>query len=221
MLIGLIAAGALLWRVPVVIVVGLIAISLLPVPFALVAVIGLAAASAMLRARRRTEAAGSEGAVLRQLSGVVAAGATIRTSIADAHMIGIPDRARRLAALGQPMTEVGSAIVEVLPINGIAFRAICSFSEHTGAAISNALSVLADRADDAAELARQRTIALAQVKLSAVVVGIVPIAASIGLVALRGVPEPGGIAIVGPMLGGVALQVTGTAVVFRVASRAR
>ncbi len=221
MLIGLIAAGALLLRVPVVIVVGLIAVALLPAPLAMAAVIGLAAAGAMYRARSRAEAEGSEGAVLRQLSGVVAAGATIRTSIAGASVVGIPDRARRLAILGQPMTDVGSAIAEVLPVNGVAFRAICSFSEHTGAAISTALSVLADRADDAAELARQRTVALAQVKFSAVVVGIVPIVASIGLVALRGVPEPGGVAIIGPMLVGMALQITGTAVVFRVASRAR
>jgi Flp pilus assembly protein TadB len=221
MLIGLIAAGALLLRIPVVVVAGMVAVSLLPVPLAMTAVIGLAAVGAMLRARRLADAENSEGAVLRQLSGLVAAGATIRSSIADGSSSGIPDRARRLAVLGQPMTEVGSAIAEVLPVNGAAFRAICSFSEHTGAAISTALSVLADRADDAAELVRQRKVALAQVKLSAVVVGLIPIAASAGLVALRGVPEPGGVAIIGPMLVGVALQVVGTAVVFQVASRAR
>jgi Flp pilus assembly protein TadB len=221
MLIGLIAAGALLLRIPVVVVAGMVAVSLLPVPLAMTAVIGLAAVGAMLRARRLADAENSEGAVLRQLSGLVAAGATIRSSIADGSSSGIPDRARRLAVLGQPMTEVGFAIAEVLPVNGAAFRAICSFSEHTGAAISTALSVLADRADDAAELVRQRKVALAQVKLSAVVVGLIPIAASAGLVALRGVPEPGGVAIIGPMLVGVALQVVGTAVVFQVASRAR
>jgi Flp pilus assembly protein TadB len=118
------------------------------------------------------------------------------------------------------MNDVAEALITVLPVNGQAFRAICAFSEHTGARISAALGILADRADDASELVRERKVTLAQVKLSAVVVGLVPIAASIGLVVLRGVPEPGGPVIVVPMVAGIALQVIGTAVVFTLASRA-
>jgi hypothetical protein len=63
-------------------------------------------------------------------------------------------------------------------------------------------------------------VTLAQVKLSAVVVGLVPVAASIGLVALRGVPEPGGAVIVVPMIIGIAMQILGTGIVFAVASLA-
>lgn len=221
MLLVVIFAGAILLRIPIVIVGGMIAISVLPVPLALAVVLAVAAGRSVIRARGRRELNGQEALLLRQLSGRIASGSTIRSTIADASIDAIPESARRLAALGEPMADVASAIAPVLPLNGAAFSAICSFSEHTGAAISNALSVLADRADEAAELARQKAIALAQVKLSAVVVGLVPIAVSIGLLALRGVPEPGGAAIVIPMLLGLLLQITGTAVVFRVASRAR
>jgi hypothetical protein len=221
MLLAVIFAGTILLRVPIVIVVGMIAISILPVPLALATVVAVAVGAGVLRAKGRRVNDGHEGVLLRQLSGRIASGSTIRSTIADTSIAEIPETARRLAVLGEPMVEVASAIAPVLPVNGAAFRAICSFSEHTGAAISTALTVLADRADAAAELTRQRTIALAQVKLSAVVVGLVPIAVSIGLLALRGVPEPGGAAIVIPMLLGLLLQITGTAVVFRVASRAR
>jgi Flp pilus assembly protein TadB len=173
-------------------------------------------------ARRKTRAASvsGEGDLLRQLAGRVSAGATIRSTISDPTISLVPRNARRLAALGVPMNDVAEALITVLPVNGQAFRAICAFSEHTGARISAALGILADRADDASELVRERKVTLAQVKLSAVVVGLVPIAASIGLVVLRGVPEPGGPVIVVPMVAGIALQVIGTAVVFTLASRA-
>ena len=216
----MLAAGAALFGVPMVIVIGTLAVSFLPIPLAVVVVLVASAVSVIHRRRRRADQMPDEGTLLRQFSGRVSAGATIRSTIADAAMVSVPMRARRLAALGQPMADVGDAMTCVLPVNGAAFRAICSFSEHTGAAIASALAVLAERADDATELARQRRVSLAQVKLSAVVVGLVPIAVSFGLLAVRGIPEPGGAVIVVPIIVGVALQMIGTAVVFRVASRA-
>ena len=220
MLLVVLAAGAVIFGVPMVIVVGTLAVSLLPISLAVVVVLAASALSVFLHKRRHSDHVPDEGDLLRQFSGRVSAGATIRSTVADAAMVAVPARARRLAALGLPMAEVGDAMTPVLPVNGAAFRAICSFSEHTGAAIASALAVLAERADDATELARQRRVSLAQVKLSAIVVGLVPIALSIGLLAVRGVPEPGGAVIVVPMIAGVTLQVVGTAIVFRVASRA-
>jgi Flp pilus assembly protein TadB len=221
MLLAVITAGAIVLGTPALIVAGMIGVALLPAPVAFAAVLAVSLGSAALRARSRAASGARESVLLRQLAGRVAAGATVRSAIADRSIAAIPKYACRLASLGRPMADVGLAIVPVLPVNGAAFRAICSFSEHTGAAISAALSVLAERADEAAELMRQRKVALAQVKLSAVVVGLVPIAASMGFLVFRGVPEPGGAAIVLPMLAGLILQITGTAVVFRVASRAR
>jgi Flp pilus assembly protein TadB len=220
MFLAVLLAGGILVGVPFVIVAGVLLFSLLPAPVALVGVLVIIVASTLAHKRTRAASAGGEGDLLRQISGRVSAGATIRSTIADPTIDVVPEHARRLAALGVPMAAVAEALIAVFPVNGRSFRAICSFSEHTGAGISAALSVLADRADDASELARERRVALAQVKLSAVVVGLVPIAASIGLVALRGVPDPGGAIIVVPMVAGIALQVVGTAVVFTVASRA-
>jgi Flp pilus assembly protein TadB len=220
MLLAVLLAGGILVGVPFVIVAGVLLFSVLPAPAALVGVLVIIVANVLARRRTRAASAGGEGDLLRQIAGRVSAGATIRSTIADPTIDLVPGHARRLAALGVPMEAVAEALVAAFPVNGQSFRAICSFSEHTGAGISAALSVLADRADDASELARERRVALAQVKLSAVVVGLVPIAASVGLVALRGVPEPGGAIIVVPMVVGIALQVVGTAVVFTVASRA-
>ena len=218
LLIGL-AGLAILGRVPAPIIIGAVAMSYVSLPFVLGLVAAAAGASVVVQWRNRRMASGGEGDLLRQLSGRVAAGATIRSAIADKRIGEIPPRAARLAALGLPMVNVGDALLPALPTNGAAFRGICSFSEHTGAAISSALSVLAEQADDVAEIARQRRISLAQVKLSAIVVGVVPIAVSLVLIAARGVPEPGGAVIVLPMIAGVGLQLLGTAIVFRVAAR--
>jgi Flp pilus assembly protein TadB len=219
-LLVLAAAGAVLFRVPVAIVAVMLAFSLLPTHFAAVGVLVLGGLSIVNERRNRDRSQVGEGELLRQISGRVTAGSTIRATIADPAIEAVPKQARRLAVLGQPMADVGGALSRVLPINGAAFRAICSFSEHTGAAIASALTLLAERADEAAEEARQRRISLAQVKFSSVVVGLVPIAVSLVLVAFRGIPEPGGSVIVVPMVLGIGLQLLGTMVVFRVASRA-
>ncbi len=219
MLIAALGAIAILLRVPTPIVVGILAMALVSVHVAAVLVFIAAGVSIALRLRRPKKARRDEGTLLRHLAGRVSAGATIRTAIAESDSEAVPAQARRHALLGLPMSRVGDELGEALPTNGAAFRGICTFSEHTGAAIVAALNVLADQADDATELARQRRVALAQIKLSAVVVGVVPIVASIGLVAVRGIPDPGGALIVLPMAVGITLQLIGTAVVFNVAAR--
>ena len=218
MLLIVLGGIALLGRVPASIVVGVVAMSYLPLPFIVGLVVAAACGSVVVRWRSRRVPEEHEGDLLRQLSGRVAAGATIRSAVADRTIDAIPPRAARLAALGRPMANVGDALLPALPTNGAAFRGICSFSEHTGAAISSALAVLAEQADEATERARQRRVSLAQVKFSAVVVGVVPIAVSLALITASGVPEPGGAVIVLPMIAGVCLQLLGTAIVFRVAS---
>lgn len=220
MLLAALGAGALVARVPTVLVAGALVVSLLSPAAAVAAVLAVSVVSIVAARVRRTTPTPGEGDLLRQLAGRVSAGATIRSTIADPAMDAVPRAARRLAALGMPMPDVGDALTGVLSVNGQAFRAICAFSEHTGAAISSALVVLAERADEATEFARYRRVSLAQAKFSAVVVGIVPICASIGLIVLNGIPSPGGAVIVVPMVIGLMLQVLGTAIVFRVATRA-
>lgn len=220
MLLVALGAAALIAGVPVLVVVGALLLSYLPPVAALVAVVALSAASILRDRSARGEPATDEGMVLRQIAGRVSSGATIRATIADPDADSIPRTARRLAILGRPMSEVGQELSEVLPVSGRAFCAICSFSEQTGAAISSALVVLAERADEATELLRQRRVSLAQARFSAIVVGVVPIVASGGLLALKGIPAPGGPVIVAPMVAGLVLQVIGMIIVFRVSSGA-
>ena len=220
MLLAILVGGGILVGMPVVVVAGVLVASLLPMPLAFVGVTAIGTASIVARRRASAGSGRGEGDLLRQFSARISAGATIRSTIQDPTIESVPGYARRLATLGVPMAEVAEALTVVFPLNGQAFQAICAFSEHTGAGISAALAVLAERADDASELARERKVTLAQVKLSAVVVGLVPVAASIGLVALRGVPEPGGAVIVVPMIIGIAMQILGTGIVFAVASLA-
>lgn len=219
MFVAVAGALAIMARVPAPVVVGVLAMALVSTRIAVLLMVAMAIVSFSLRLRNRSQKPEGEGGLLRYFAGRVSAGATIRTAIAEADGDAVPERARRLAMLGRPMDTVGGAVEEVLPVNGAAFRAICTFSEHTGAAIVAALGVLADQADEATELVRQRRVALAQIKLSAVVVGLVPIAASAGLLLVRGVPEPGGAIVVLPMAVGIALQLVGTAIVFNVAAR--
>ena len=220
MLLVALGAGAFIGGAPAIVVAGVVVASFLSPAEMISVVLALAAVSVVRHRISRTATAPDEGELLRQIAGRVSAGAAIRTTIADASIKAIPDAARRRAALGMPMADVGIALAGVLPFNGRALHAICSFSEHTGAAISSALVVLAERADEATELARQKRASLAQAKFSEVVVGIVPVAVSAGIIALKGIPSPGGAIIVVPMAAGLALQVVGTLIVFRVASGA-
>lgn len=214
--LGALAVAAGAPPLAAVLVVGASFVSVQVVVVALLAAVSLGVAQ---RWRRRERNSVTEGGLLRLIGGRVSAGATIRAAIADTSVDSIPPTARRLATLGRPMEEVGTAMGEVLPANGRAFRAICAFSEHTGAAVSAALDILADRADDVAELARERRVTLSQVKLSAVVVGVVPMAVSLALLMMRGIPDPGGALVVIPMIVGLGLQIVGVGVVFAVASR--
>ncbi len=221
MLLVALSGVALIAGAPTLLVIAGLAASLLPTAATVALVI---AALGVVLVRKRLERAGtkqSEGPLLRQLAGRITAGATVRSAIADPSTIAVPAYARRLAALGMPMADVGLAMGDALAANGRSFRAICSFSEHTGAAVSAALTILAERSDAAMEIARHRRVSLAQAKLSAIVVGVVPIVASVVLITLKGVPDPGGAVIVVPMAIGFTLQVLGTLIVFNVASRAR
>lgn len=220
MLLVALGAGAIIGGVPVLVVIAMVAASFLPPVAVGVVVVALAVTSVVRHRMSRSVSSSGEGELLRQIAARVSAGATIRSTIADPNIAAVPESARRRATLGMPMADVGEALSDVLPVNGQALRAICSFSEHTGAAISSALVVLAERADEATDLVRQKKVSLAQARYSAVVIGIVPVAISAVLIGLNGVPSPGGAVMIVPMVAGLSLQLVGTLIVFKVASGA-
>jgi hypothetical protein len=118
------------------------------------------------------------------------------------------------------MAEVGAALGSELALNGRRLASLCAMSELTGAPFGGVLTAAAERSARMEQSVRNRRSSLAQVRFSAWVVGIAPLVLT-GLVVLtQGIPEPRGAVILVPMVVGVVLQVTGTAVVFLISGRA-
>lgn len=173
----------------------------------------------LLRERRRSEEPDTEQRFLSELAASVRAGADLRSAIHGSPSEMVTPAARRLCDLGAPMREVGSAVAASLPGTGRGFVAVAAVSERAGASISQALSMLAQHAAGRVQDRRDAKVALAQAKLSTVVVGLVPLAIGCAVLLLRGVPEPGGAAVVIPMVTGALMMATGAGVVLLVSRR--
>ena len=118
------------------------------------------------------------------------------------------------------MDAVGARLRERLPLTGTSVAAVLAVSDITGAGIVAALHTLVALAESAGADARALRVASAQAKFSAIVVGIAPLAVASLFVLARGVPEPGGGWVVGPMIAGATLMVAGAAAVAVMAGRA-
>jgi Flp pilus assembly protein TadB len=182
-------------------------------------VVGLAVASAVnVRRPRRTMP--SESDFLRSLAGAILAGSTLREAIRQSESPLVSSLARRSCELGAPMADVGAEVGPHLPSTGEAFAVLMIMSELTGGSVAGSIHLLAEQAADAQQQARDGRVAAAQAKFSAVVVGCIPLAVALGLVVLRGVPEPGGAVVVLPMVAGATAMVAGAVMVFAIARKA-
>jgi Flp pilus assembly protein TadB len=214
MLTGVLLAAAVVVGVPLPLVaVGWLA-SVNPVA-ALVAVVGLVAVD---RVRRGRPTAAGEGELLRVLGSELASGASLRLAIA-AVASGRSDvelrAAGRLALAGAPMEQVSWRLVDALPASGRMLAAAISLGSRTGAGLGALVQRLAERADDRAEMERERRAATVQARLSTLVVGLAPLLFT-GLLVLTGaVPAPwrstGALAFISAI--GLALEVAGLLVV--------
>lgn len=170
--------------------------------------------------KRSNKAEASEVALLRSLAGVVSGGGTLRQAVAASPSSLVTSDARRLCATGASMADIGEAMASAMTTNGRQFAAMCAMSEHTGSSVAQPLEAFADRAR-AAEMRDQRKRAsLAQIRFSAWVVGVAPLALTALLVVSQGIPEPGGAFVIIPMVVGALLQITGTLLVFVISGRA-
>ena len=184
-----------------------------------VAIIGVALVLESVR-KRRSDPSVDEADLLRRIASSVAAGATLREAIVAAD-VGEPcGTVGRLCRAGAPIAEVGTAMKQVLPVNGRRFASLCAMSELTGAPVGDALRSCADRAARDAENRRKLRTSLAQVRMSAWVVGVAPLALTGIVVATRGIPEPGGAIIVVPMAVGFILEAVGMGIVLTLSQRA-
>jgi Flp pilus assembly protein TadB len=159
-------------------------------------------------------------ALLRELASSIEAGATLRTAIADAPPAFVDDTTRRLCLTGAPIEQVAASLGVHVPEVADALPVIARISESSGGSVAGAIRAMASVADDAQRRRREIRVATAQSRFSAVVVGVVPVLLAIVLVSVRGVPEPGGPAVVIPMILGAVSMLVGSAVVFVMASRA-
>ena len=169
---------------------------------------------------RRRAAVGpdDEAALLRALSAELRSGASLRSALAEAAK-SVPslDLAAtvRVAAAGMPVDLVADDLEGTLPENGRLVAAAFRLSSWSGARVAAVFDNLASRAAEAADLNRERSAATVQARLSAVIVGVAPLAISLLLFATGRVSIPEGVGIIGGVVVGLglALEVTGLAIV--------
>ena len=134
---------------------------------------------AAIRRRRSRITADAEATYFRALSAELRAGASLRGAIGEA-LYRVPGLslgpAVRYAEAGMPMSEIADAVETRFPENGRLAAAAFRLSDWSGARVADTFEGLAERAAASAELVRERKAATAQARLSALVVGIAPIA---------------------------------------------
>lgn len=132
-----------------------------------------------MRRRRHRVTPDDEATYFRALSAELRAGASLRGALGEA-VDRVPalslDRAVRYAAAGAPMTEIADIVEVQFPENGRLAGAAFRLSDWSGAQVADTFAGLADRASASAELARERRAATAQARMSAIVIGIAPVA---------------------------------------------
>jgi len=163
----------------------------------------------------------SEANLLRSLAASVVAGSTLRSAIARSPSVLVTSRVRRLCALGAPMRSIGTAMESTLAISGSSFAVLAEVSDITGGSPVGALHLLARNADSERNLRRERSVAAAQARFSSLVVGVVPIAIAVAVLALRGVPDPGGALVVIPMVAGGLMMAAGSSIVLIMSTGSR
>ena len=200
--------------------VAAVAVSL-AVPFLAIVLAVCAIGWSVWRRTVRSKGQGpSEAAVLEGLAAAVGSGATVRQAVMDASSERIGDEIRRSCAAGRPLADVTDAITHRFPETGVELGVVLEQSERIGSRTAIALHELGALAVDAEQRKRDVRVAAAQSRFSAIVVGVVPLLAAVAVVAVRGVPDPGGLVVVAPMVMGAALMVLGSVLVFVTSSKA-
>jgi len=157
---------------------------LVPVPLGAVLVVGSAAVA--IRQRPGSGPTDAESIFLREVAAELRAGATLRTATVAAaeraHELDLVGWARHARA-GLPMAQLAGPLGRRLPISGRAATAAVEFLTVSGAAAAEVFTRLAAQTDEAIELHRERAVASAQARLSAIVVAAAPLVVLLWLAA--------------------------------------
>ena len=165
-------------------VAGIVAFAYLSPQGFLLAAAGWAGYHARLRGRARRRLPVAEADFLRGMAAEVDAGASIRQAViaaADRAPVLALAPAVRLAAAGRPAPDVACRLQAALPLNGRMAAVAYQMVAETGARASDVFAGLAVRAADAGDLERERRALTAQTRLSAWLVGGLPVAATVAL----------------------------------------
>jgi len=180
---------------------------------------------AAIRRRKSRITPDDEATYFRALSAELRAGASLRGAIGEAlHRVPALSLgpAVRYAEAGMPMSEIADAVESRFPENGRLAAAAFRLSDWSGARVADTFEGLAEQAAASAELVRERKAATAQARLSALVIGIAPVAFATLLLATgrgSGLIAHGTIGIL--VLGtGLALELIGLVVVALIMRRA-
>jgi len=172
----------------------------------------------LARRRRRRAGPGDEADFLQGLAAELGAGAALRAAmVAAAARAPALDLARacRLAGAGLPAGEVGEALESALPVNGRLTAAAFRLASATGGRAAGLFHSLAGRAAEVGRLERERRALTAQARASAWVVGGLPIALLVMLMAIGRagalLSDPAGPVILAVGLG---LEVAGVGIVW-------
>lgn len=175
-----------------------------------------AAFHAVRRGRARRSLPGAEADFLWGVASEIDAGASIRQAV-----IAAADRAPglalevpvRMAAAGRPAAEIAGHLRAALPLNGRMAAAAYRMVAETGASAGPVFSGLALRAVEAGDLERTRRVLTTQARVSAWVVGGLPIAVTGALMLTGRGPSVDGVAGTLTVVG-AALIVCGGALVW-------
>lgn len=224
MLIALIVAGSVvLGAHPVaVLVLGLVVLS--PRLF-LVGALAWGAYSWWTRSKGRS-GPDDEAELLRAISAELSSGSSLRVALNDAsaRVRAIDATAAvRLSRAGAPFDAVATELQRSLPTNGRLAAAALRLSARSGARVASVFDALASRASGAADLARETRAATAQARMSAGVVGLVPIGFTVLLIVSGSAASPLASGTPGLLLAGAGagLQIAGLRVVAFMLRRGR
>jgi Flp pilus assembly protein TadB len=181
--------------------------------------VGVAAWAGYQHLRRLRSRPDDEAQFLLGLASELRAGASLRSALSEASArvpeLDLKGPVRRAVA-GRPMAEVAGSLTAALPVNGRLASAAVTIASATGAGGAGMFTDLALRATRHADLGRERRALTAQARLTALLIGLAPLAV-LGLMAVTGrldsISRAGGI---GPLVlaAGLCLEVAGIAVVW-------
>jgi len=160
--------------------------------------------------RRRSRPQRCDADFFEAMAAELRRGASLRHAVAWA----APEsKAARLATTGQPMPVVVAALKSDIPLSSELAGAGIKLAARSGAPAAPLFARLAERSRIAEQLERELRVLTAQARLSAAVVGLIPVGLGIGMVLSRGGAVLASSAARTTVAAGLSLQLIGLGII--------